>query len=166
MEKVEIEKIKKQAEKADKLVCDLASGDVKWNMRIPADAENDSDLILATSIRNNFTLIEALETSQREAEGLRENLDKALEDTAVEVLRRARLTGDQRTGEWIRGAIAATKAKLEALARLKEADPCGHPCPPDAPCQECAGYWDRMREEGLWINGKGWTDKGFKEFLK
>lgn len=27
------------------------------------------------------------------------------------------------------------------------------------PCSVCAEYWDRMRDEGFWVDGKGWTDK-------
>jgi hypothetical protein len=40
---------------------------------------------------------------------------------------------------------------------------CGEPCPPDYACDGCAGYWQRMREEGLWKNGKGWTDKALSQ---
>lgn len=27
-------------------------------------------------------------------------------------------------------------------------------------------YWHRMRDEGFWVDGKGWTDKMFKEMCK
>jgi len=43
---------------------------------------------------------------------------------------------------------------------------CGQPCPPDEPCQNCEEYWHRMRREGFWIDGKGWTDKALREWKK
>lgn len=42
---------------------------------------------------------------------------------------------------------------------------CGHPCPPDASCEECALYWQRMEDEGLWQNGQ-WTNKGMQEIIR
>jgi len=41
---------------------------------------------------------------------------------------------------------------------------CGHPCASDEACDECAGYWERMRAEGLWKNGR-WTDKDWRDIL-
>lgn len=43
---------------------------------------------------------------------------------------------------------------------------CGQPCPPDNPCEECEDYWDRMRREGLWVDGRGWTDKAVKDWCR
>ena len=43
---------------------------------------------------------------------------------------------------------------------------CRKPCPPDEACEECAGYWERMRSEGFWIDGQGWTDKAVREWNK
>jgi len=41
---------------------------------------------------------------------------------------------------------------------------CGSPCDPESPCDECEGYWGRMKEEGLWVPGQGWTDRAKKEW--
>jgi hypothetical protein len=27
-------------------------------------------------------------------------------------------------------------------------------------------YWQRMRDEGFWKDGTGWTDKGMREMMK
>lgn len=43
---------------------------------------------------------------------------------------------------------------------------CSKPCSPDSACDECVEYWDRMRREGCWIDGEGWTDKAVKEWSK
>ena len=43
---------------------------------------------------------------------------------------------------------------------------CQKPCLPDSDCEECAEYWDRMRTEGFWVDGQGWTDKAVQEWLK
>lgn len=43
---------------------------------------------------------------------------------------------------------------------------CQRPCPPMEACDECAGYWERMRYEGYWKDGSGWTDKGWREITK
>ena len=45
-------------------------------------------------------------------------------------------------------------------------EPCGKPCDVEHACSECVIYWQRMRDEGLWIDGSGWTDRGLKEMLK
>lgn len=39
-------------------------------------------------------------------------------------------------------------------------------CPPDEACEICQQYWDRMRAEGLWIDGQGWTEKARQEWNK
>ena len=42
--------------------------------------------------------------------------------------------------------------------------PCGEPCSPYDPCPECEAYWQRMRDEGFWKDGEGWTEKAQKEW--
>ena len=39
-------------------------------------------------------------------------------------------------------------------------------CPPDEACAACQEYWDRMRAEGFWIDGHGWTEKARQEWNK
>lgn len=36
----------------------------------------------------------------------------------------------------------------------------------DECCDECRAHWDRLRSEGLWIDGLGWTDKARREWNK
>lgn len=48
----------------------------------------------------------------------------------------------------------------------QEEETCGKPCPPHDPCDECRDYWDRMKKEGFWIDGKGWTEKATREMSK
>lgn len=43
---------------------------------------------------------------------------------------------------------------------------CQRPCDPNAHCPDCAPYWDRMRAEGFWMDGIGWTDAGLREMRK
>ncbi len=48
-----------------------------------------------------------------------------------------------------------------------EKSDCKQPCDPDVGCGECAGYWERMEDEGYWDrNNHRWTNKGWKEILK
>jgi len=49
---------------------------------------------------------------------------------------------------------------------MSEEQECRKPCPPDDACEECQSYWHRMRAEGFWIDGKGWTDKAAREWMK
>ena len=49
---------------------------------------------------------------------------------------------------------------------MTETTECEAPCHPDTCCDECAGYWDRMRDEGFWTDDKGWTAKAIKEMGK
>ena len=49
---------------------------------------------------------------------------------------------------------------------MKQENNCGNPCPPNNPCEECESYWDRMREEGFWVDGDGWTEKARTEWNK
>lgn len=43
---------------------------------------------------------------------------------------------------------------------------CQEPCDPAERRDCCAGYWQRMRDEGLWVDGKGWTDKGWRDIIR
>ena len=52
------------------------------------------------------------------------------------------------------------------LGEQDEAEECRKPCPPGDPCEDCEGYWHRMRAEGFWIDGKGWTEKAYREWMK
>ena len=51
-------------------------------------------------------------------------------------------------------------------APSSEENDCQKPCDPATSCPYCADYWERMRAEGYWIDGKGWTNKGMREMLK
>jgi hypothetical protein len=46
-----------------------------------------------------------------------------------------------------------------------EVEDCGSPCPPSAACEECDPYWQRMRDEGFWADGR-WTEKGMRETVR
>ena len=54
-------------------------------------------------------------------------------------------------------------APQDDLTAQEEA--CDKPCAPDAGCEECTGYWDRMRSEGYWKDGEGWTARGMREMM-
>lgn len=43
---------------------------------------------------------------------------------------------------------------------------CSKPYNPDNPCDKCQNYWDRMRAEGYWVDGEGWTEKAREEWNK
>jgi hypothetical protein len=45
-------------------------------------------------------------------------------------------------------------------------DLCSQPCAPWLGCPQCLDYWNRMRHEGYWIDGQGWTAKGMREMSK
>ena len=45
-------------------------------------------------------------------------------------------------------------------------DECGKPCSPYAGCDECEAYWNRMRKNGFWVDGQGWTDLAIREAMK
>lgn len=57
----ELEAIKARAEKSHKVISDLCNGRTHWTMSIPARPDEDSDLVLASSLRDIDTLIKALE---------------------------------------------------------------------------------------------------------
>jgi len=40
---------------------------------------------------------------------------------------------------------------------------CQKPCHPETDCPHCADYWQQMRDDGMWVDGMGWTDKAIKE---
>jgi hypothetical protein len=53
------------------------------------------------------------------------------------------------------------------LIQEEEESECQQPCDPDVSCDECAGYWERMINEGFWdLKNHRWTDKGWREFTK
>jgi len=70
----------------------------------------------------------------------------------------------------IRGArgfathVKHCKGKRKMSDDIETESECGHPCASDEACDECAGYWERMRAEGLWKNGR-WTDKDWRDIL-
>lgn len=54
----------------------------------------------------------------------------------------------------IHAAVAQAKRRIE--------NGCDGPCAVDSGCEVCAEYWQRMRDEGLWIDGTGWTQRAFR----
>jgi len=46
-----------------------------------------------------------------------------------------------------------------------EVNDCQSPCDPQRACSYCADYWQRMRDEGFWIDGKGWTQKAVQNWI-
>ena len=70
-------------------------------------------------------------------------------------------------GELVKYAEAqATIADLQGQLNSEDEGECRRPCSPEVACEECSNYWDRMRAEGYWKDGSGWTDKGMQEMLK
>lgn len=55
---------------------------------------------------------------------------------------------------------------LVSMCELSHEKGCKQPCDPVSGCDECAEYWDRMRAEGFWVDGSGWTDCGMKEMTR
>lgn len=50
---------------------------------------------------------------------------------------------------------------------IEEESTCGRPCDPQAPCDECDEYWQRMMHEGYWDNRRRqWTDKGWASITR
>ena len=62
-------------------------------------------------------------------------------------------------------ALVGLSTALRVNMALEEED-CSKPCPPGQACDECAGYWQRMRDEGYWRDGEGWTLRGQQEYMK
>lgn len=62
-----LSKAKELGEKADRHVCDLASGKARWNMSIPPQ-DDDSDILLSNAIRLLPLLVRIVER-QKEALG-------------------------------------------------------------------------------------------------
>ena len=57
--------------------------------------------------------------------------------------------------------------KGDSMTKDKDlTEQCSGPCSPDSGCDGCVEYWDRMRSEGFCVDGKGWTGKAGKEWLK
>lgn len=52
------------------------------------------------------------------------------------------------------------------LPEDEEITHCQKPCPPQHSCLSCQAYWQRMKDDGYWEDGKGWTDKALKEMRK
>lgn len=79
-----LKEAKDVCKKADKHVCDLASGKKRWNMTIPPQ-KDDSDILLSDAIRLNSRLIKSLELALYYIEGdatyeaLCENIKNILE---------------------------------------------------------------------------------------
>ena len=55
------ETVFEKIEKAEQRVTDLCEGKVDWTMRVPADEEKDSDLIITAALCSAKTRIEELE---------------------------------------------------------------------------------------------------------
>lgn len=66
----ELEDMKARADRAHQHVCEIASGDSRWKMSIPANEETDSDLLLAASVTDVPLLV-------AEVEGLRSEVARA-----------------------------------------------------------------------------------------
>lgn len=46
----------------------------------------------------------------------------------------------------------------ESSFKSESESQCGNPCDAASPCDACEAYWERMRSEGLWRDGIGWSD--------
>jgi len=69
--------------------------------------------------------------------------------------------------EWrLKGHPGTCEEKEMNLETETPNEECGKPCPPDHPCEECEEYWDRMRREGYWVDGEGWTEKALKSWRR
>lgn len=75
--------------------------------------------------------------------------------------RLAQAAADTRSG---RHSVARVVAVVQPI--LDDDVACGQPCRPEEPCEQCAGYWERMEAEGLWQPGVGWTDAAVREWGK
>jgi hypothetical protein len=53
-----------------------------------------------------------------------------------------------------------------SVDETEEESQCQKPCDPAVGCEECAEYWQRMQEEGYWVDGQGWTNKAMREMTK
>lgn len=93
--------------------------------------------------------------------------DKAMgttmEDLHQEIRDLKALLGDVlKNDEYLEGFNEANLGH-ELVERIREAiadevtRTCGLPCDANNPCDECSGYWTRMRTEGLWQDGVGWA---------
>jgi hypothetical protein len=60
--------------------------------------------------------------------------------------------------------LVSVAADLE-VSEEDELD-CRKPCDPNVGCGVCADYWARMRRQGFWKDGVGWTEAGMREMTK
>ncbi len=66
-----------------------------------------------------------------------------------------------------RGSRRLNSEEEEMALKIEDSDgTCSNPCDATEPCSVCEPYWDRMRSEGLWVDGRGWTDKALQEWKK
>lgn len=66
----DIEAIRARAQKAHERVADLCSGKERWTMRVPANFERDSDLILTVALNDIDVLIAEVERMRAEREDM------------------------------------------------------------------------------------------------
>ena len=67
----------------------------------------------------------------------------------------------KRRGIDLTGAMRRVKAAVASAKRRMDSG-CDGPCAVDSGCEVCEEYWQRMRDEGLWIDGTGWTERAFR----
>jgi hypothetical protein len=90
--------------------------------------------------------------------------EQSIDDLRKELADIKSLLGDVlKNDEYLEGFNEATLGH-ELRERIRDAIgtygtvKCALPCDANSPCDECSGYWARMRNEGLWQDGVGWTD--------
>ena len=88
-------------------------------------------------------------------------------------LHHTRLLADSKVSSTLKDArIDALEGEVSRLRQTwtppedDEDQECREPCPSHDPCDECAEYWQRMRDEGYWDDMHGWMDKGMREMRK
>lgn len=91
-----------------------------------------------------------------------------MEDLHQEIRDLKALLGDVlKNDEYLEGFNEANLGH-ELRERIREAiadavpEPCKLPCDANSPCEECSPYWTRMRTEGLWIDGVGWSESAIR----
>ncbi len=63
---LDLKAIKERAEKANDHACDIARGRARWTMRVPADFENDSDLLITSALNDVPLLVAEVEKLKAE----------------------------------------------------------------------------------------------------
>jgi len=59
------------------------------------------------------------------------------------------------------------RREIEEPPEQEDEEQCGKPCDPNAPCDECTGYWRRMVAGGFWDRERHrWTDKGWASITR